>query len=390
MKLFLQPTDTFFFRDGRPFTKGEQSEGHSIFPPLPSTILGALRSAYIAEFGDLSRFYSGEMRETIGTPGSLCKAIRLRGVFLANDRGSRLETFFPAALDLISRKDERRGNGAPPSLHRLAPRRRNFASNGTIDYPLSWSTSESIESDADGLLDMGAVSRYLRGHDTTLLLTERATLIEREPKIGIARNRETLSSEEQMLYRIEMSRFKNNDGSYGFVADYECPQSLPQRGLLKLGGEGKCFVYRNIDIALDMDRLSSHIETVKAAIQSTGRFKLYFATPTIFQQGWLPSWLDRDTLAGAYPIGVASPISLKLITAAVGKPVPVGGWDMARGEAKPTYRAVPAGSVYHFELLDRDRIDDLISAFHYQNISDERSEEGFGLALIGVAKEEES
>lgn len=82
MKLFLQPTDTFFFRDGRPFTKGEQSEGHSIFPPLPSTILGALRSAYIAEFSDLSRFYAGEMRETIGTPGSLCKAIRLRGVML--------------------------------------------------------------------------------------------------------------------------------------------------------------------------------------------------------------------------------------------------------------------------------------------------------------------
>ncbi|MDE0630576.1 MAG: type III-B CRISPR module-associated protein Cmr3 [Caldilineaceae bacterium] len=388
MKLFLQPTDTFFFRDGRPFTKGEQSEGHSIFPPLPSTILGALRSAYIAEFGDLSRFYSGEMRETIGTPGSLCKAIRLRGVLLANDRGNRLEIFFPAALDLISRKDENRGNGAPPSLHRLVPRRSNFASNGMINYPLSWSTSESIESDADGLLDMGAVSRYLRGNDTTLLLTEGATLIEREPKIGIARSRETLSSEEQMLYRIEMSRFKNSDGSYGFVVDYECSESLPHRGLLKLGGEGKSFVYQNI--VVDMSLLFNHLDAVKTAIQSTGRFKLYFATPAIFKHGWLPSWLSDYTLPGAYPPENAAPISLKLITAAVGKPVPVGGWDMAKGEAKPTLRAVPAGSVYYFELLDRDRIDDLINAFHYQNISDERADEGFGLALLGVAKEETS
>ena len=35
MKLFLQANDTFFFRDGKPFTKGDQSEGHSIFPHYP-------------------------------------------------------------------------------------------------------------------------------------------------------------------------------------------------------------------------------------------------------------------------------------------------------------------------------------------------------------------
>ena len=86
-----------------------------------------------------------------------------------------------------------------------------------------------------------------------------------------------------------------------------------------------------------------------------------------------------------YPIDNTSPISLKLITAAVGKPIPVGGWDMAKGKAKPTYRAVPAGSVYYFELKDKNRINNLINAFHYQNISDKRSKEGFGLAFIGVA-----
>lgn len=387
MKLFLQPNDTFFFRDGRPFTKGEQSEGHSIFPPLPSTVLGALRSAYIAEFGDLSLFYSGGMRDTIGTPESLCNAIRLRGVFLADNRGDRTEMFFPLPLDLIYKKAEKEDNST--ALHLLAPKRRNFASSGTIDYPLTWrSTSESIDSDADGLLRLGAIQRYLQGNDTSLRLTDRATLIEPEPKIGIARSRVTLSSEDHMLYRIDMSRFKTRDGNYGFVVDYECPENLPQKGLLKLGGEGKSFAYQNI--VSDGNPLSSHLETVKAVIQSTGRFKLYFATPAIFKQGWLPSWLDKNTFSGAYPIEPAASIPLQLLTAAVGKSVPVGGWDMAKGQAKPTWRAVPAGSVYYFELLDRDRIDDLISAFHYQNISDERTEEGFGLALMGIVKGEVS
>ena len=230
---------------------------------------------------------------------------------------------------------------------------------------------------------LGAIRRYLQGNDNNLLLTDRATLVEREPKTGITRSKDTLSSEEHMLYRIDMSRFKNSDGNYGFVVDYKCPKNLPQKGLLKLGGEGKSFVYRDIDF--DADSLSSHLQKVKTAIQLTGRFKLYFATPPIFQHGWLPSWLNSNTLSGKYSVRNTSPIPLKLIAAAVGKPIPVGGWNMATGEAKPTYRAVPAGSVFYFELSDKNRIDDLITAFHYQNISDERSEEGFGLALIGIA-----
>ena len=382
MNLFLQPNDTFFFRDGRPFTKGEQSEGHSIFPPLPSTVLGALRSAYIAEYGDLRLFYSGKMSDVIGTPTSLCNAIRLRGVFLANSRKDQLEMFLPVPLDLVYRENERKPDNIP--LHLLTPNEsKNFASNGTMSNPLSWSTSESIGADADGLLRLGAMSRYLQGIEE-LQLTDRATLVEPEPKVGIARSRITLSSEDHMLYRINMSRFKNSDENYGFVVDYKCAKTLPQTGLLKLGGEGKSFVYRRGN--LDRKRLCNHLESVKTAVQSTGRFKLYFAMPTIFSQGWLPSWLDDETLSGEYRTEKSSPISLKLLTAAVGKPVTVGGWDMAKGEAKPAYRAVPAGSVYYFELVDKNRVDDLIAAFHYQNISDERSEEGFGLALIGVAK----
>ena len=384
MKLFLQPNDTFFFRDGRPFTKGDQSEGHSIFPPLPSTVLGALRTAYIAEFGDLYRFYSDKMKNMIGTPDSLCNAIRLRGVFLANSRDNWLDLFFPVPLDLVYKENEKRKNNTP--LHLLAPKSKNFESNDAIDNPLSWSNSESIDSDAEGLLDTTDIESYLQGAGMPLQLIDRATLIEREPKVGIARSQDTLSSEDHMLYRINMSRFKNSDGNYGFVVDYECSKSLPKAGgLLKLGGEGKSFVYR--DITCDVDPLSSpsDLGVVKTAIESTGRFKLYFATPTIFQRGWLPAWLDSDTLSGEYSLGSTSPISLKLITAAVGKPITVGGWDMAKGMAKPTYRAVPAGSIYYFELLDKSRIDDLIETFHYKNISDERSEEGFGFALIGVA-----
>ena len=124
MKIYLQPNDTFFFRDGRPFTKGEQSEGHSIFPPLPSTVLGGLRTAYIAEFGDLSLFYSGKMQGLIGTPKSLCNAIRLRGIFFASSRENQLELFLPVPLDLVYKKSDEQDRNIP--LHLLAPTSKHF------------------------------------------------------------------------------------------------------------------------------------------------------------------------------------------------------------------------------------------------------------------------
>ncbi|MEX2381429.1 MAG: type III-B CRISPR module-associated Cmr3 family protein, partial [Opitutales bacterium] len=45
--LHLIPQDAWFFRDGRPYTKEEndQSDVESLFPPVPSTLSGALRVA---------------------------------------------------------------------------------------------------------------------------------------------------------------------------------------------------------------------------------------------------------------------------------------------------------------------------------------------------------
>jgi len=47
--LRINPFDTFFFRDGKPFTMGDDSWADGIFPPSPSVIYGALRTAWISE-----------------------------------------------------------------------------------------------------------------------------------------------------------------------------------------------------------------------------------------------------------------------------------------------------------------------------------------------------
>jgi len=42
--LFFEAVDVWLFRDGRPFTAGSDHVAHSVFPPYPSVMQGAIRS----------------------------------------------------------------------------------------------------------------------------------------------------------------------------------------------------------------------------------------------------------------------------------------------------------------------------------------------------------
>ena len=376
MKLFLQPNDTFFFRDGRPFTKGDQSEGYSIFPPPPSTILGALRTAYIAEHGDLPSFDAGKMAETIGTPNSL-GFMRLKGVFLA-DRKSGI--YYPIPLDLVVKKKEKDNILYPLEV---CPNNANLKSNASLSlkYLLRWNGKEDVEAETSGKLKPLYMQQYLLGKDRPIRFNPNEDFICDEPKIGIQRSRETLASEDNMLYRINMSRFQSrysDMATLGFIADYECntllPDNkglLPDKGLFKLGGEGKSFLYELSKHNPDPFPTKDDVDKLRKAIKDSGVFKLYFATPAIFKDGYLP----KTNLK-----------SIELVTAAVGKSVPIGGWNMKENKPKPTRRAVPAGSAYYYKMLEGCCVDDVINTFHYRNISDYQAKEGYGLCFVGVAK----
>ena len=151
-----------------------------------------------------------------------------------------------------------------------------------------------------------------------------------EPKIGIGRSRVTKTAEDSMLYQIEMKRLKN----LNFLVDYS-GLDLAREGLLKLGGEGKPAAFKKVEkIRIQAPQLQGNY------------FKLYFATPAVFAQGWLPGWIDETTLVGTY-----GGLKLRLLTACLGRYEPIGGFDMGKKRPKPLRRGVPPG-VSITELLD--------------------------------------
>ncbi len=365
------PNDTLFFRDGKPFTMGSETWADSIFPPYPSTVYGAIRSWLIFEKGGLRKFKEGEFKEELGTENEK-GSLSIKGPFLKKND----EVFLPCPLDLVKIKDkkskdekkDKKSKDEGNMLYRLSLTKKPqiFISDYPFDNFLLWQGKEQVK-DAEGYLSLLYLKDYLnKGSEIRLLKQEE--FFRFENKIGIARERTTLISREGHLYRIPLIRLKKG---VSILVKIEGVKDIPESGILQIGGEGKTAKIQKISNPID-DFENFDVE-LKDKI-----FKIYFATPCIFKKGWLPSWIDENSFVGEY-----NGIKLKLICACIGKYKSIGGWNMASNEPKPLQRAIPAGSVYYFEICDESDINKIKNAFHFKNISDVFPEEGFGLTFIG-------
>ncbi len=206
MKVFIKPNDTLFFRDGKPFTMGEQTEGSGIFPPFPSTVYGAIRTAYIAENGGLKKFLDGEMRSEIGTDKEK-GAFRIRNIFISNND----DRLFPAPRDLVRSSIDRK-------IYRL-DEKENILISPITNFNLLWSCADGkVEHNERDYITQNSIISYLDGKDKDFEVVNQSDFVINEPKVGIGRNSKTRTSEESKLYRVSMFRLK--DG-YGLLVDFE-------------------------------------------------------------------------------------------------------------------------------------------------------------------------
>lgn len=360
MIIKIDALDTLFFRDGKPFTMGEEAWADSVFPSSPAVIYGALRSAYFAEHID-------EL-EKANENDDPTRNLKIKGIFLKISD----EIYFPLPMDCVKRKDDDKAEAfvlIPESAEKLIS---NYPKLDKI-LTLSESSNDKIENVQNALLSNLSFKEYLDGETNNISYFKIDNYLISEPKIGIARSRETHSSEEGKLYRVDMKRLENERGEkIDIVVDFD-GLDLPERGLMKLGGEGKAASYKKYK---DKRALSVDFPKFK---ENSKHFKIVLTTPAIFKNGWLPEWIDEKTLIGEY-----KGLKLKLLTAAIGKPIHIGGFNIKAREPKPMYKAVPAGSVYYFELVDGNK-KEVKEAFHKKAISDIDiySKQGFGISCIG-------
>lgn len=371
MKLFIEPNDVLMFRDGRPFAGGDDHFARGIFPPSPSTIYGALRSHILSvRSGEFDTFktdtskISQDIIKEVGSPNET-GSLKITYFTLARNDDGYIRHYFPIAKDISKTKgrDDKKSYILKPEsfLGNI------FMTNMPSGLQHIWSkTDEAIET-VSGFLSEEEMTAYLFGKVPEKII-EAKEIYETEERTGIRKNKTSRSVEKGGLYSVEYFRMK---GGFGFALEVEGSERLPDKGIMRLGGDNRStYFYKSTWKDIDT-------KTIKEEISRSRRFKLVLITPAILQYGWLMKSIDNNTLEGAI-----NGVRVKMISACIGKPIGIGGFDIVNGIPKTMKKAVPAGSVYYFELADGN-VDNLFDMLWLKSISDERAQEGFGITLIG-------
>lgn len=366
--VFFEPLDVLQFRDHRPFDMGAHVVANTVFP-RPSTFRGALRSLlfrmFEANFGDDGEHFGITEPWACRWLGGRRKdgTLAMRGPLLARRAGSstsgRLEPLFRAAQDLVTVKTN--GSHEPnvgsyqilepipePSARPLMRLRWSKGGMRQVQGDLPWidTTPGKEKPDKICLTAAGARAYFAAAGSTLDLLPtkkEKARIaaetgkpppelaiwtedvLRREDRVGIARSPDTLAAEDAMFYITSPFRLKEG---YGFAVDVAIPEEGADQAkqalwelngaVAALGGKG----HRARLGVFDQSVLAG--DDALAPEAKSGPCKVWLQTP-------LP-------LTGPLPDG-------SLVVA--DRPIPIGGFDFARGAPRALRPALPAGTIIH-------------------------------------------
>jgi CRISPR-associated protein Cmr3 len=363
MKIKIDAIDTLFFKDGKPFSMGEETWADGIFPPPPSVIYGAITSSILSAEPELSN--------RLSDPTIFDDVIITDIYYRINN-----SIHFPMPLDIVykknkSKKDVNTEKRTKEYIVNILNGNQSKSLSSINQNILTIKSNEEVENLENAVLNESKLSDYLNGFldEKEFVSRKLSDNFITESKVGIGRDNLTRTTEESKLYRVGMRRPKDLSIIVE-LSDTELTKELTK--FIKFGAEGKIAkLTEPTDIYNPISVKDSEVK----------KFKLYLKTPTFFENGWLPNWVNKETL-----VGEKDGIQIKLITAFIGKPISIGGFDMFKKVPKPMRKAVPSGSVYCFEILNGN-FKEVLDLFNNKSISEYDSQKyGYGISMIGILK----
>lgn len=250
----LRPLDTLFFRDARPFTAGEGTDGQSLFPPSPMTVQGMLRAKLLALGcrGWQKYMADGEyctddcpVHSVVGRVGGAPGTLAIRGPWIIADG----QWLLPAPMDLVQQEQ-------PLEYGVLSPSSSGPSGNhpGSL-YPLvppgGWEDFKGV----NGWLTWDAYSDYLLGNQVKLKQRENlwppGDLWLEELRPGLGMDSATNRADTGLLYfprhvrlqeKFRISLGVEVHGLQGMA------KALTAVELASFGGEGKAVVIEQASV----------------------------------------------------------------------------------------------------------------------------------------------
>ena len=348
---FIEPLDVLFLRGNKLF--GDPgSHGESLVPPWPSVAAGAIRSRILAnERVDLAAFGQGRVdHPTLGTPARPGSFVVTAFQLARRHADGRVEPLMAPPADLVIAKSE---NGA--TVRRLHPTPLADGLCASSSLPLLPVLAESERGKPTGgyWLNEAAWHKYLAGQTPSCDdLVESAQLWGIDHRVGIGLNAEQRSAADGRLFSMQavaMKKREHNGCDVGFLASV-AGASVPQSGLIRLGGDGRGAALHAAEVVTPPADLG--------ALVRARRCRIVLTSPGIFTNGWRLPGVDTDGRFNLH--GVRG----RLVCATVPRFETISGWDLALRQPKPALRVAPAGSVYWLDEFDTtpDALDKLAAA----------------------------
>lgn len=383
--VLLSPIDAWFFRDGRPYNEGEgnQTDVVSQFPPPATTLVGALRAGLARE-----RNWDGrsnwatipELAKVLGRDFDDLGSLRFHGPWFVRTEDGASELLFHMPLHVLGRIKTNDASNEPrwqpqclltpgkqPTHCDLgsvslpvtsAIRAKDFASQGLKEPAAQWVTQPGLDLIHRGNLPMAE-------H-----VIDARELWRHEPRVGLKRSEDSRTTEQGALYSPRFVRLKPGVSLAMSVSGLPNDWSIPD--LMPLGGEGRLADCRSSADLRIPDFLNRHARD----FGMTKQIAVTLLTPL------LPDDADheRGTVAMPAPNQQFFECSgTKVISACVGKPQSLGGWDSIKREPLPLRPVLPAGSTWFLEVSDPTAFAERAgSGFGL------KSQYGFGQVALGV------
>jgi CRISPR-associated protein Cmr3 len=376
---------------------GPGDHGEALMPPWPSLAAGALRARMLADHGRVGFCrkngengsfvpLEGSIGACLGTPDSP-GSFRLSLFTLARRaaEGGAIELLFPLPADLMMTEGEAKPRYVRPTQLDAA-----IATSAPLPQ-LPLLRQRKPAKPRPGLwLTARGFSRYLDGRPIEATdLAENKDLWKTDSRLGIALDADKRTAAEGQLYTVDAvapaAGWRRGEDGYvrpadtvGFLVGIDGADDLvPQRGLLRFGGDGRAAEVEPCDIDVPQPPWEQ--------IGREKRFRLILASPGLFDGGWRPPGVEENGVLRAE--GLAA----RLVAAAVPRAQVISGWDIARWRPKAALRAAPTGAVYWFDELEGElgglkRLpDEGFWAFGDGAAGDwARAAEGFNRVLVGA------
>ncbi|GAA0741465.1 type III-B CRISPR module-associated protein Cmr3 [Clostridium oceanicum] len=312
------PNDGLFFGERKSFDAGESNWINSRNMPYPSVFYGAIFAILYSENPDKIKKEVDTQKTDEDLYKFLEENLEIKDIYICKDGERIIKIPLDIYLDKNCKQIMYGAFGKNP-----------LADLDELEYLLFPPQSNKVLSnDNNFYMYKYQLYKYENKYKDNIEIIKDTNIFKRREKIGIQLNKNG-TAEEGKLYRINYSYFK--DENYYFQVDFNIKAdiTIPKKGFMKLGGEGKTCVYEV------KNREIKNKETIPK-----GNYKIVLTSPAILQNNLLSTWkpdFGQDVeVKGAVIRGKEY----------------IGGFDQRKGKEKEKAIkiGVPEGSVFKVEV----------------------------------------